>query len=292
VPRSIPLPVPDAVGIYGFPAALDIAHQAWLDELAGIVGVLELDAPHGGDHYCMAPRQPSGRPVLVIEPHHDDFILSASGSMLVRPAPLTIVTVFARSASVHPLLSTTYASIESVSALRRAEATQSLRPFGAEHIRLGYKDADPPYAPYDDAVLDDVVERLRWVVEQLPEAELLAPAAVTRHPDHLLVHEAARRLGCRWFWEDVAFWPTYALGSDDRHLFDLRTRNTLVPELVDITSAVLDKLTLLRLHASQMQPLVSMYRPIRHAWTTAAALRDGDPCALYAERFYRSEEPT
>ena len=233
---------------------------------------------------------PTDRNVDVL-PRGPDLTANTAPNLVVRPTPLTVVTVFARSASVHPRLSTTYASIESVSALRRAEATQSLRPFDAQHVRLGYKDADPPYAAYDEAVLGDVVERLRWIVEQLPEAELLAPAAVTRHPDHLLVHEAARRLGCRWFWEDVAFWPTYALGSDDRHLFDLRTGSALVPEVVDITSAVLDKLTLLRLHASQMQPLVSMYRPIRHAWTTAAALRDGDPCALYAERFYRSEEP-
>lgn len=291
MPRPIPLPVPDAVGIYGYPAALDAAHRAWLSELAGFDGVMELIAPHGGDRYLISPRRPSGRPILVIEPHHDDFVLSASGSMLVSPAPLIVATVFTRSTSVHPSILSSYNDIETVSALRGAEAAQSLRPFDAQHIRLGYKDADPPYAAYDECLLNEVVERLHSIIEQLPGAELLAPAAVTRHPDHLLVHEAARRLGCRWFWEDAAFWPTYALGSDDRHLFELRTGNTLVPELVDITSVILDKLTLLRLHASQMQPLTSMYRPIRHAWTTAAALRSTNPCALYAERFFRSVDP-
>lgn len=285
------LPVPDATGIYGFPATLQAAHCAWLDESARADDVMELIAPHNGDRYVTRARRPSGRPILVIEPHHDDLILSASGFLLQRPRPLTVVTVFTQSASVHPSLTDTYESIERVSALRAAEAAQSLRPLGAHHIELGYKDADPPYSAYGGRVLEEVTERLRTITAESPEAELLAPAAVTRHPDHLLVHEAARRLGCRWFWEDVAFWPTYALGADDQHLFKLRTKDALVPEFVDISSVVLDKLTLMRLHASQMQPLVSMYRPIRYAWTTAAALRDADPKALYAERFYRSMEP-
>lgn len=62
------------------------------------------------------------------------------------------------------------------------------------------------------------------------------------------------------------------------------------PELVDITGVVLDKVTVLRMHGSQMHPARKMYRPIRHAFTTAADLVDG--LGLYAERFYRTEEST
>ncbi|MFE7709133.1 hypothetical protein ACFU6I_25790 [Streptomyces sp. NPDC057486] len=39
-----------------------------------------------------------------------------------------------------------------------------------------------------------------------------------------------------------------------------------------------------------MHPARKMYRPIRHAFTTASDLLDGP--GLYAERFYRTEERT
>jgi LmbE family N-acetylglucosaminyl deacetylase len=285
------LPVPDAVGIYGFPDALLDVHNAWQEYLAELRGqgaddIVELAAPHGGARYLIARRRPRGRPVLAIEPHHDDLVLSASGLLLARPAPLTVVTVFTRSASVHPDLSARYPGMKQVTALRAAEAQASLLPLGADRYLLGHKDADPPYRPFDPAVLEMVVEQLRPIVAAHPDAQLLAPAAVTRHPDHLLVHEAARRLGCTCFWEDVAFWPTYALSADDRQLFRARTAGTVSVDAVDVTGAILDKLTLLHLHASQMQPLSAMYRPVRYAFTAARALPPGTG-ALYAERFYR-----
>ncbi|MFI6457472.1 hypothetical protein ACIBF6_38690 [Streptosporangium amethystogenes] len=67
--------------------------------------------------------------------------------------------------------------------------------------------------------------------------------------------------------------------------------DTLAPELVDITGVLLDKLTLLYLHASQLQPVEAMYRPLRHAWTIAASLRTAAGTACFAERFYRQETP-
>ena len=285
------LPMPDADGIYGYPAALLAAHRAWQGQLSdqrahGAEDVVELAAPHGGARYLIARRRPRGRPVLAIEPHHDDLVLSASGLLLAQPAPLTVVTVFTRSASVHPDLEPMYPGVEQVTELRAAEAQASLLPLGAARYLLGHKDADAPYRPFDPGVLETVVEELRPIVAAHPDAELLAPAAVTRHPDHLLVHEAARRLGCAWFWEDLAFWPTYALSADDRHLFRARVGDALAAEAVDVTDVILDKLTLLHLHASQMQPLSAMYRPVRYGWTAARAL-PRETGALYAERFYR-----
>lgn len=287
-----PLPVPDGHGIYTFPDDLHRAHQEHTRQLADRHHahdhhVLEVTAPHTRVPYYIEARAPVGRPVLVVEPHHDDFALSASGTFLARPRPLTVVTVFTRSRSVHPSLETTYTDIEAVSGLRDREGTAALAPFGARRYLLGHKDADPPYRPYAPERLDRITEELHRIAAAHPGAELLAPAAVTRHPDHLLVHEAAVRLGCRWFWEDLAFWSTYALAGCDQHLFRTRTGPTMWPELVDITEVVLDKVTILRMHGSQMHPARKMYRPIQHAFTTAA-----DPVApagLFAERFYRTE---
>ncbi|WP_369383211.1 PIG-L deacetylase family protein [Streptomyces sp. cg36] len=289
------LPVPDGEGIYSFAHDLESAHRHWMSRLATRTGtepVMEVKAPVTGERYRIMERRPEGRPVVVIEPHHDDFALSASGRFLTRPRPLTVITVFTRSRSVHPMLEAAYPSGEAVSAIREEEAATALRPFGARRILLGHRDADPPYRAFDPARLAVITEELAGVLADHAGAELIAPAAVTRHPDHLLVHEAARMLGCRWFWEDVAFWPTYALAGCDRALFEQRTNNTLTPELADITGVVLDKLTLLRLHGSQMHPARKMYRPLRHAWTVARELVDppSHGPARYAERFYRLED--
>ncbi|MEU9089736.1 PIG-L family deacetylase [Streptomyces sp. NPDC048428] len=289
---SVPMPVPDAMGIYTFPDDLDHAHHQWTHQLltrhrAHDHQVIELMAPHSGRPHFIELRRPTGRPVLALEPHHDDFALSASGTFLAHPRPLTVATVFTRSTSVHPSLEDAYSTESAVSHLREREGAAALAPLAATRLALGHKDAEPPYRPYDEGRLDQITEELRAIVSAHPDAELLAPAAVTRHPDHLLVHEAAVRLGCRWFWEDLAFWSTYALAGCDQHLFRSRTRAALVPSLVDITSVVLDKCTVLRMHGSQMYPARKMYRPIRHAWTAAADL-PGDS-GTYAERFYRTE---
>jgi LmbE family N-acetylglucosaminyl deacetylase len=295
--HQLPLPAPDAEGIYHFPNDLQQTHRLWQDHLTARhhmddSTIMKVTAPFTGDRYLIGERRALGRPVVVIEPHHDDFALSASGLFLTQPRPLTVITVFTRSISVHPSVTPTHASEDAISALRAAESCQALRPLRAAHHLLGHTDARPPYRPYSSAVLDQVTADLETIVSGLDDAELLAPAAVTRHPDHLLVHQAARWIGCRWFWEDVAFWQTYALSADDRHLFQIRVGDQLVPELVDITGATLDKLTLLYLHASQLQPLAAMYRPIRYAWTTGAGLPQrltDSSAARYAERFYRLE---
>lgn len=289
---TVTLPVPDAEGIYAFPDDLMRAHQQWTEHLAHRHRaqdhrIIALKAPHSGRGYFIEMRRSADRPVLAIEPHHDDFALSASGTFLAHPRPLTVATVFTRSKSVHPALENTYGTEAAVSDLRDREGAAALTPFAATRILLGHKDAEPPYRPYNQGLLEQITDELREIVAAHPDAELLAPAAVTRHPDHLLVHAAAVRLGCRWFWEDLAFWPTYALAGCDQHLFRSRIGPALSPELVDIAQVVLDKTTVLHMHGSQMHPAQKMYRPIRHAWTTAADLLSGS--GGYAERFYRTE---
>jgi LmbE family N-acetylglucosaminyl deacetylase len=290
-------PFPDATGVYTFPDDLAAAHRAHQRHLtdrrhAGDPSIIEVTAPYGGHSYLIEKRSPSRRPVVVIEPHHDDWALSASGLFLARPRPLTVITVFTRSVTAHSSVLATHPGEDAISGLRARESAQALQPLGGSQLLLGHRDAAPPYRPYDPAALDRITADLEQALTGMGDVDLLAPAGVTRHPDHLLVHEAARRVGCRWFWEDVAFWATYGLSVDDRHLFDERTRGGgLTAELVDITGVVLDKLTLLYLHASQLQPLRAMYRPVRYAWTAAAGLRPAAGRACFAERLYRSETP-
>src|SRR5215211_5764226 len=204
-----PLPVPDDRGIYCFPDDLLACLDAWQGQLelrspdeAGTI--LELVAPLSGVRYLIEERVPQGRPVLVLEPHHDDLILSAGGCFLVEPRPLTVVTVFTRSNSVHPDVRTRYAAIDEVSALRAEESRQALLPLFASHHLIGLKDADPPYSSYHPASIELLADLLRPYVDENPEAELIAPAGVTRHPDHLRLHQAARLLGCHWFWDDTS----------------------------------------------------------------------------------------
>lgn len=296
MPRPV-LPAPNAQGIYTFPVDLERAHHEHLASLDahrrnGDPTIIDLTAAHSGARYPIAQRQPTGRHVVVIEPHQDDFALSASGRFLADPAPLTVITVFSRSQSVDPRLKDRYPTVDEVSAIRAREGQETLRPLQAEQHLLGHQDANPPYRPFDTCRLTQITEELRALLAHNPDAEIIAPAGVTRHPDHLLVHEAARHIGCRLFWDDSAFWATYALSADDRHLFDMRVGATLVPELVDITEVTLDKLTLLHMHGSQMDEVREMYRPMRYAWTTAASLpeRQQNPDAPYfAERYYRLE---
>lgn len=284
-----PLPVPDGTGIYGFPNDLLSSLDSWQRQLAtlratGAERIIELVAPLSETSYLIEARVPAGRPVLAIEPHHDDLILSAGGYFLSQPRPLTVITVFTRSNSVHPDLSDRYESLHQISALRAEESHQAFIPLQAEQHVLELKDADPPYAAHDPAAVERLSDTLRPLIEQHPDAELIAPAGVTRHPDHLLVHEVARQLGCRWFWDDTSFYPTYAANVDDRLLFEQRTSGRLTLGIEDITGCALDKLTLLHMYQSQMQPLREMYRVLRYNWTVAAGTGD----FLFAERFFRS----
>ncbi|HEV8555173.1 MAG TPA: PIG-L family deacetylase [Actinophytocola sp.] len=295
MPRR-PLPVPDGIGIYGFPDDMLASLDEWQGRLrsrreSGEPGILELVAPLTETRYLIEERAPRGRPVLALEPHHDDLVLSAGGYVLSRTRPLTVVTVFTQTTSVHPGISPGLSSIDEISALRAEESRQAFLPLHVtRHHLLGLNDADAPYQANDPRSVPLLADLLRPCLDEHPDAELIAPAGVTRHPDHLRVHEAARRLGCRWFWDDTSFYPTYAANVDDRHLFDLRVGRILTSEVQDITDVALDKLVLLHMYQSQMQPQREMYRVLRYNWTVAAPLHSDDGVsgnARFAERFFR-----
>lgn len=174
------LPAPDASGIYTFPDDLIAAHRTWQDELSarqGTAPLLTVTAPHSGAHYLIEQRHPAGRPVVVLEPHHDDFALSASGLFLAQPRPLTVITVFSRSMSVHPALEAAYPDAEAVSVLRAREGAEALRPFAASQRLLGHEDAVKPYRAHALWRLNTITEELRALLDEHPDAELLAAVA-------------------------------------------------------------------------------------------------------------------
>jgi LmbE family N-acetylglucosaminyl deacetylase len=294
------LPVPDATGIYGFAADLIEAHDRRQREFAmnRHDDVIEIVAPATGQNLRIRRRVPTGSRVTVaIEPHNDDLILSAGGTLLEHPRPLVVITVFSQSNDVHPLTDFADNSVELITALRTRETAAALLPLAATHHTLGYRDASKPYRIATKENIDEITTTIRNAISAaVPNSdyELIAPASVSRHPDHLAVHEAAIRLGCRTFWDDTAFYPTYAASFDDRHLFELRFGNNAKTRYFDITECVLDKLTLLYMYQSQMQPQSEMYRAIRYNWTVASVAHTCDdfPSGLYAERFFETDGAT
>ncbi|WP_219509716.1 hypothetical protein [Nonomuraea ceibae] len=113
-------------------------------------------APYGDHPYLIEERTPSGRPVAVIEPHHDDLALSASGLFLTEPRPLTVITVFTRSRSAHRSVRAVHHGQAAISALRAEESRQALLPLHAGRQMLGHHDATAPYGPYNPAQLSAV----------------------------------------------------------------------------------------------------------------------------------------
>lgn len=144
----VTLPVPDADGVYTFPGDLAAAHDQHQQQLAarraaGDPDVMRLLAPYGSRPYLVERRRPAGRPVVAIEPHHDDLALSAAGTLLTCPRPLTVVTVFTRSVTAHSDAQASRPGEPGVTALRAEEGRQALRPLQAGRLLLGYRDARP-----------------------------------------------------------------------------------------------------------------------------------------------------
>jgi LmbE family N-acetylglucosaminyl deacetylase len=295
----VAVPEPDAKGIYAFPTALWRAHAGRQHELRALdgrhVACASLTPPLGeraplhptGSIAHLVPVQGfSGEPIIALEPHHDDVVLSISGTLLATRRPARVVTVFTDTESARPEVAASAKSGQlTISALREQESAAALSVIAVERRTLGLADARPPYEARTSGFTTRLAEMISVAIDGWV-GELFAPAAVTRHPDHLAVHEAARMLGCRSFWDDTAFWPTYGANVDDRMLFALRTGGALDIEHVDITAHVLDKLTLLLMYQSQMSP-IEMYRPLRYNWTVAREARAGARAMRFAERLHR-----
>lgn len=265
--ETVPLPSPAGDGVYRF------TEELWeLHERRGIVaGSLK---PKSG-----------ARPIVALEPHPDDLTLSLAGRLAAERRPLYVISVHSAAGTAHPASTVVGEDRERVAAVRRDENRTALAALGAEIVELGMADARKPYGPVEDSAVKGLATSLEVTLADLPGgAELIAPAAVTRHPDHVLVHRAARRIGCHWFWEDIAFFPTYARSVEDRRWFDEGHGAALEAETFDITGTVLAKVAMLAGYPSQAPSPNEICGVLRYAWTVAAedGLHD-----RFAERSYR-----
>lgn len=174
-------------------------------------------------------------PISLLQPHPDDVALSLGGVLRGKARRVSIYSVF---------------DDTEFRDKRREEDRLAAKLMNAELISLGMRDGsgqEPELSPLDGLIM--------------------APAAVSRHADHLAVRAAAVKAGCHAFWEDVAFWGIYGSSVDDRVLFTTRDRaflNSLCVLALDITEGLEAKRQLLEVFSSQGP---HAWRPIRYART-------------------------
>lgn len=112
---------------------------------------------------------------------------------------------------------------------------------------------------------------------------ILAPAAISRHVDHLATREIMIARGVKALWEDVAFWGIYGQSVDDRLLAMQRDVDVFADAAilsVRITRYMDAKVAALKMYGSQSR---DVWRVVRYAWT--AGMEIGDE-GEYHERIF------
>ena len=143
---------------------------------------------------------------VVLSAHPDDAAFSLAGTIAagLLATPLTIVTVFDRTDFVGP---GERGELNAVSAARAQEDESFCAAAGARLRRLGMSDAcvrHPTLAitalferpVHEPVVTAELVGHLNELADRFPVAQLLVPARVGGHIDHILLAEAAR--SSRW----------------------------------------------------------------------------------------------
>jgi len=260
------IPSPAADGVYDFQARIS-------EILAGV------DDP-------FVERSLSGMPLVALEPHPDDLVLSAGGWLAGSRRPLLVISVCSESAAVHPESDLHKRDRDEIVGIRHAENLAAVQALRGELVELGMRDAEPPYRSHPASAGQELAEQIRPHLPGVPgkDFELIAPASVTRHPDHIWVHQAARALGCSRFWEDVAFFPTYARNVEDRRWFAGSHGVDLEPQEIEIEATLVAKARLLGCYPSQAPSLREICGVLRYAW--AVADESGLPDS-FMEREYR-----
>ena len=161
---------------------------------------------------------------VVLSPHLDDAVLSC-WHVLDAPGEVEVLNVFAGSpppGREPPVWDAMTGATDSAERMRerREEDRRALALAGREARSLELLDAQ-----YRDEPLtaEDVAEQLAEILP--PGASLLAPAAISDHPDHRIVRDAALLLGDE---HDVTLyadlphaimhgWPSWVTGETDDH---------------------------------------------------------------------------
>jgi LmbE family N-acetylglucosaminyl deacetylase len=166
-------------------------------------------------------------PAVILSPHPDDAVLSL-WHLLDGDGEVVVLNVFAGSPAGHrgdawwDRLTGAPDSVARV-AERHSEDRAALAMAGREPVNLEfldgqYRDAEPP--------LEAVVER---IAQAAPDGLLLAPAALDRHRDHLIVRSAVLALGARGreigLYADIPHatlygWPAWVTGEPQDPLLD------------------------------------------------------------------------
>ncbi|MCH8852814.1 MAG: PIG-L family deacetylase [Planctomycetes bacterium] len=243
------------------------------------------------DKLTLPRRTRCGRPILALEPHADDAFLSFGGLALSLDRPVHVVTLFSKSRNLFPELHK-YGALDNrmITRLRTAESRAAAKLTSTTHSQLGLWEAKWPHQPPRTDLNEAIVEALRRELEKLPGAELLAPACVSRHPDHVLTRLAAEELGCSWFWDDVDFYVNYARSVEDREYFLHKWSDSLGITYHSIDSHVLDKCAVLSIFQSQFFPASELCATLRYNWAVAReGIRAGalSTSTRYAERIFR-----
>lgn len=301
---ELELPIPEGDSVHSFTRDLIEAHHQYQEKLALFDSKVECQLPilryiNIPDNRAanirpvlFAPKiEPSGPPLLLFEPHADDVALSLWGSLCVWRRPVIVVTVFGRSQNLHPQLRQIKdLNNEQIFALRQEEIKASLRFLKGIHYLLEFEEEPWPHSRPDISKIPELVESLRPFVEQYPDAEIMAPLCMSRHPDHMLVRRAVEELGCIRFWEDVDFYPNYARTVEDREYYRTVFSESLLCEYQPIAEVLLQKMAALSLYQSQYFPFEEMWGALRYNWAVA---REGIRAGMlpdditYAERTYR-----
>jgi LmbE family N-acetylglucosaminyl deacetylase len=214
-----------------------------------------------------------GRIVQALQPHPDDVALSIGGFLARIEADISLLTIFCGGTHLDAV---TQRSLEDQECANLLHAQYRCLEF-AERASID-----------DPANIDSIGARVRSeVIVEDADKMLMAPAAVSRHPDHRVVQRLAIDLGCAVFWEDVAFWGIYGCSIDDRVLFSQR-RELKLDEFtlvaVDISSQLEAKASMLSCYQSQSR---DRWRPLRYGWT--AARECGAPFDFCERLFVRDD---
>jgi LmbE family N-acetylglucosaminyl deacetylase len=236
------------------------------------------------------PPAAAGRPLVAIEPHMDDVVLSAGGRLLLhrgkRPVVLLSVTRDSNVSGYWSLQREFFDDAE-VTSLRIAESERVVElAGGGEHRSLGIPDAPLRFrpaaewtpesflrlhdglAPYlgfppVESEVRDIAQRLAEEVLPLDPAELWIPLGLGGHVDHRTTRDACLRMSAEhWgrfaripilLYEDhpyAAYFPSQLRSV----VAAFERRGTrLVPEPLDITDVFEEKVRLVGVYASQFK---------------------------------------
>lgn len=284
---------PRGSSVYGFEERCIEVLSTWMSELGSMPETVEIEVPANaltGERLKVAAPafRPTGRPLILIEPHCDDLALSFLGTVLQWQRPVTVVTLFNRSRTLADGFARgRQLSYDEISALRRQENEASLGVgLGASCHFLDLFEAPWPWSRPDISRVDALAAEIAQRVD-LSAGDLAAPAGLSKHPDHYLARAVSERLGCRIFWEDVGFFREYARCEEDRAFGRCAWPIPLREELTDLGGVLLTKLALLLVYRSQVECSAQAAELLRYHWALARNTDTGGDAKLrFAERVY------